>query len=303
MKVSESHGMLNRRNFLRLTGLATASYALQVGSHAANTIRPTESERTATQWRHIGVERTNHSYTITIDGNGSDHQKDYRFEGVQPGDIILRPFFINGSLSERLKFRAISNVVENSDKKGLGHAMMFVGVDENGQGIIMQGAPNAANGNGIESNLLDNQLGFLRGDFVRIIRMSNDPAVRDNALRFMRFHLWLADHGCNVWSEMPPVTPPIALEESVTFEGETYATYHRFTCVGAIISAYNLQNRWADLQAEDTARLGSLNYRIVKALMWSSLSHLFNIVRTEVPSGATLQALSADEILPRVISR
>ncbi len=185
-----------------------------------------------------------------------------RLTSLQPGDVIMRPFHISGNPVQKAKMRLLQWAIEHGERKGLGHALLFVGTNERGEGLVIHGTPGAANKNGMELSTIGQQLSGLRSDEVRVLRMSDDPVIRENALRFMRFHYWLAEQGRQVFSFHQAISQPLDLPEPVTFEERTYRSYYKFSCIGAVICAYGLQERAEQLMRGYSAELERQGGRI-----------------------------------------
>lgn len=264
---------------------------------------------TAPRLPRPAVKKAAAGFNLTIQG-GKDN-KAYEFAGIQPGDVILRPILLTGNFGRRSRLFFLRWAIEHGERKGFGHAMVFTGINEAGEGTVIHCAPNATVKNGIEGSTLADQLRGFPANEVHILRMSDDPQIRARALKAMRFYLHLAGQGYNLWSTRQPIDQQLDLTPPVEFEGETYRTYDKFTCVGAVICAYGLQARAVQLMQKYSAELAGqgvpprtdrhISLRDLGTVLGGSPDEVFRTIQTIAPTGDILREMADREIRPNIL--
>jgi len=228
--------------------------------------------------RSLAFEKTSSGDRIYTTSLYDGHR--YVYEGVKPGDLIIRALDVEwGGCFRRIMNRFIVRAVPGRDE----HVSLYIG-----DGKIINVGPDDPNSVILEKGL-DYTMGSFDPDQIHICRMSEDRAVSERAVRFYRFHASLS-------ARVTFGTDPelVHLPEPIIFEGEQFKAYYsEFNCVQAAVLAYRLQDRVNALQGDD--QVSSVAAFIINP----TEANLQEATVSNIWTGYHLVKLAEREILPQ----
>lgn len=149
------------------------------------------------------------------------------FRSVRPGDVICRSIHIGwGDSHNKVTNRAVAAGVPGFCE----HAAVFIG-----DGKILNIGPDDPN-LPIMEQTLDRLIGLHPVEQVVVLRMSNDPTLREKAIHFLRFHQFLGAEGRFHFSRWTKHSTPFTTNNGSHWDLDYY--YPGFNCVSGILLAY-----------------------------------------------------------------